>query len=546
MLMSVGIGGALVNGMAAAASAESVTVQSEPRLQMASTPALTAGEGVNLVPVAPAPTSISPSIEVGQGRMGQADFWPQAAELVRQQHYWAYQAEQSLAGVDPNAVRVARGRIVANAVAVEQFLKRQYPFPNILCGTFDASVTPNAMTAQSLADLQRQAVENASLSSAQTQAYCQLRTVTQRLESVVPILERRVLMLSDVAEVRPVTLPSEPYREATLGIPVERRFLSQPATPRFAQEPAMAQVMSPVLDGPQKDAIANYEPPMQPAVAPPRQATVTLQAVQQQLQAIQALFPPTFAFTDPALGSQIDERNAYEMHPREVEYYSAFVTGPGRGMTRILTADAHHRPANVIRNRAIPSVLERYPFDVLTLTPDSSQPDAFVPRLALQVKDDTIQVFPNGLDYGFMADLGDVPLEQVTLQSSVVPEFFVTYRPPTQLAALQTDQRQFLVGRQTDAPGEQTLQSQLPLRLNHTYVARLVQYELPEAIASQRRITPQERARLNQVLAMNSADVLVAFRAVNRRSDGSYTVLWQVLQEFPDPVVQDLDDYVRF
>jgi hypothetical protein len=37
----------------------------------------------------------------------------------------------------------------------------------------------------------------------------------------------------------------------------------------------------------------------------------------------------------------------------------------------------------------------------------------------------------------------------------------------------------------------------------------------------------------------------VAFRPVNRRPDGSYTVLWRVLNQFPDPQIEDLEKYVN-
>jgi hypothetical protein len=63
-------------------------------------------------------------------------------------------------------------------------------------------------------------------------------------------------------------------------------------------------------------------------------------------------------------------------------------------------------------------------------------------------------------------------------------EFFLNYSPPNQLEALQIDRRRLLIGKEG------------------------------------------------------------AFQPVKQRFDGSYTVIWRLLNQFPDPKITDLEEYV--
>lgn len=494
------------------------------------TVAIAASEPI-VTPIQAPPVGRSP-------QAGPSSFWDRTAEMAQQQLYWADQAEQALGGPDPNAVRVARSRIIANSVAVEQFFERQYPFLDLLCEPSNETPVSPAIPA----DFRRQATENAGLSASQVEVACQLRILSQRLEAIAPQLERRVAMLSDVAEIQPVLMPSESYYEPNTGVPMQRRSFNQPARARFANEPDLP-VARPLIEGPQKDAIAGYQAPIQPAIAPPRQVVSQLQAIQQQVRTLLSAFPNGYSFDDPAVDRQIDQRNAYGVHALEQEQYAAFMNQPNQGVARILRSDAHHRPANEIRNRIVPNVPEAFPMSTLAMNADVAE--GLFPVLALQIQNDQIQVVPSNLDYGFMVNLGDVDLEDLSMDAPGLPEHFRAYRPPTQMAEVQAEQRRFAVGSWNDSLG-QPMASTLPVELHQTYVARLMQYDLPEVVLRSQPLSTQERGHLNELLAMQSADVLVAFRPVNRRPDGSYTVLWRVLAEMPDPVIADLDQYVQF
>jgi hypothetical protein len=73
----------------------------------------------------------------------------------------------------------------------------------------------------------------------------------------------------------------------------------------------------------------------------------------------------------------------------------------------------------------------------------------------------------------------------------------------------------------------------------------LFQFQLPEVILRGESISRAQRRKLDQILMTPSSDVLVAFRPVNQRFDGSYTVLWRLLNQFPDPQIADLEDYLE-
>lgn len=45
---------------------------------------------------------------------------------------------------------------------------------------------------------------------------------------------------------------------------------------------------------------------------------------------------------------------------------------------------------------------------------------------------------------------------------------------------------------------------------------------------------------------MHARDIILAFRPVRQRSDGSYTVLWKVLNQLKEPQIEDLEEYLKY
>jgi hypothetical protein len=108
-----------------------------------------------------------------------------------------------------------------------------------------------------------------------------------------------------------------------------------------------------------------------------------------------------------------------------------------------------------------------------------------------------------GADYGLLANLGAVPLEDLTPDTPAVQPL-ASLVPPTSLPKARVEQRRASDGIQV----ENVLYKQgLPAVVGNTYVLRSVCYD--------------------------DSDVLVAFRVVRKDSDGSLILAWKMLKRYP-------------
>jgi len=468
-----------------------------------------------------------------QSRSSQ-NFWSQAEQLVQEQLYLINNIQQAIAGPDLNRVEGVQGQLFLHLGTVERFLKSQYSIPPFLCS--NGSSPPVA----------------SELTLAQRQVYCALYASTQQLSPVVPLLERRLPMLAGLAA------PNPP-----LGLPLNFR---NPVTPRFSAVPNLPVPDPPVIGLPQKTAISDQEPPFQPAILPPQQALTSLSAAREQLLSALPAFPATAQIIDPAPTSVVLARGAYGLSPAEPLLYAKFLSQPNTGIARVLPAQSYRPDPNQLRNRLQPTVAEQFPFVSL-----GQSRSGLTPRFMLQIEEGNFQIPFPGVDYGFMLNLGEVSLENLksTLQnvstlSEKQREFFLNYSPPNQLEALQVERLRFLNGKEglgylppplfspmtRYGRGAAFPSASLPVAtqaavvLNNTYLVRLFQFQLPEVILKRESISRAQRRYIDQILETPSSDLLVAFQPVRQHSDGSYTVLWRVLQQFPDPKITNLENYV--
>jgi hypothetical protein len=114
-----------------------------------------------------------------------------------------------------------------------------------------------------------------------------------------------------------------------------------------------------------------------------------------------------------------------------------------------------------------------------------------------------------GVDFGLMANIGDVPLELLSADAEAV-RFAASFKPPTLEADARAAHRSFWEPGRRE--GEFVYKTRLPVAVGSTYVARCVDY--------------------------GNSDLLVAFRVLRKDSDGSVVLLWKMLQEFPTPTLQ--------
>ena len=127
----------------------------------------------------------------------------------------------------------------------------------------------------------------------------------------------------------------------------------------------------------------------------------------------------------------------------------------------------------------------------------------------IMLEQDHFKVVMAGADFGFMVNLGNVPVETVSGETEAV-QFMASFKTPSPEAEARGAQRQF--GSDGQQAGQWTYRSRLPVLVNNTYALRSVNYD--------------------------SSDVLVVFRVVRKDLDGSAVLLWKLLEQYPKPALR--------
>ncbi len=455
------------------------------------------------------------------------------SRLVQQQINLIARIEQALSHPDANKMRAVGGQLITHTVVVENFLKRQYPYPQALCNQNQSS----SISADSIPPL----------SASNSKIYCSLYNSSRELSKLTPVLDRLLSRRGELALVRELPLVSgEKQSDPVLPkSPVTRPNLDKLAVPYAILEPSVESDASLYIGTRKKTAIANYIPPVQPAIKPPSAALRTLKNAEKFLAAAISEFPDPNKFDNPKQTAAKLDRLAYDVDLQEKQTYQKLLSMPNTGIFRVLPHQAYLRPLNTVENRSQKNVLDRYPFPVL----GKSKSD-FTPNLPLQIAKGKFQLLPQGVDYSFMADIGDIPLDKLDANLQAIDakkrDIFLNYQPPEKLNALQVERRKIITGKHQNLVENKTILNQVDAKLNHTYLVRNLQFQLPEIIVKNQPLSGKQRRYIDQLLQMQSSDVIVAFRPVRRHSDGSYTIVWRVLQQLKDPQIEDLEDYLTY
>ncbi|MFM6157085.1 MAG: hypothetical protein ACKPE3_29495, partial [Sphaerospermopsis kisseleviana] len=291
------------------------------------------------------------------------------------------------------------------------------------------------------------------------QIYCSLYGSSQELFKLRPILDRLLSRRGEIGLVRELPLVSgERQLDPVLPIaPIMRPDLHKPAIPLNSREPDLTSPPVANIGTNQKRALANYVPPRQPAIAAPIEALNILQAANQFLQTAQPTQQQGFSTVNSLSG----ENNS----PVE-KIYARFLRLPNTGMVQVLPDAVYRREANIVQNRLQANV-NGYPLPLTVETKGS-----LIPTLPLQVVGDNFQLVSENLDYGFMVDVGDLPLEQLDekLQAINQPtrDFFLKYQPPREVESLQVDKRRFVTGKSQPWNQSQVILTGAKAQLNRT------------------------------------------------------------------------------
>lgn len=131
------------------------------------------------------------------------------------------------------------------------------------------------------------------------------------------------------------------------------------------------------------------------------------------------------------------------------------------------------------------------------------------------------------LTHGILVNLGDVPLESVTLQTAGV-KFLTEFEPIVDAEKAEAINRQLVAGIKKDG----FLYSRgLSAIENTTYVLRSIAYN-GKVMRSIRGIP------YNELDFDNRKDITIAFRVVRSDFDGSLTILWKELSKKDSPKIR--------
>ena len=110
-----------------------------------------------------------------------------------------------------------------------------------------------------------------------------------------------------------------------------------------------------------------------------------------------------------------------------------------------------------------------------------------------------------GANYGMLINVGDVPLENISLGTAAV-HVLATHTVAEAEPQARIEQRRTSEGAVIEGVA---YKNRLPIKLNSTYIVRTVNYE--------------------------ASDSLVAFKVIRIDNDESATILWKILKKYPTP-----------
>jgi hypothetical protein len=110
-----------------------------------------------------------------------------------------------------------------------------------------------------------------------------------------------------------------------------------------------------------------------------------------------------------------------------------------------------------------------------------------------------------GANYGMMTNLGEVPLESISLEEPHAT-FLASYQVPSVEPKARTEARRFSAGSTEDGS---LYKARMKAEVRSTYLLRSINF--------------------------SGSDVLVALRIMRKDSDGSVIIVWKLLKNYPIP-----------
>jgi hypothetical protein len=206
--------------------------------------------------------------------------------------------------------------------------------------------------------------------------------------------------------------------------------------------------------------------------------------------------------------------------PEDKAKFAAFLELPHTGFVRI------HDSALCEEKSSIVSATEPCPYNITgKATSYSFRKEAY--RTAfysdIKFKNSNFQIVGVNM-LGFLTNLGDVPLEKITLQTDGVKEM-AEFEPSVDIKEVES---QINIVRKGFKIGDFLYRTWLPMKENNTYALRCIAY--------QSKIYQKINSFKVDMLDFDKrVDVTVVFRVIRKHDDGSVSILWKELSRKDAP-----------
>jgi hypothetical protein len=190
------------------------------------------------------------------------------------------------------------------------------------------------------------------------------------------------------------------------------------------------------------------------------------------------------------LREQIADREAVFLAPdaEDLAKYSAYAQSQDGGVIRIMPRERHAKFLSIREGGSF------YSF--------ATRSNDYGEGSDLTLDTGWFRVGFAGADFGFVRNLGDLPLESISLESDPIKDL-AAYTPPTDEPGARIEQQKL----HHYEKGDGTHVDRVRAVVGQTYAVRSIVY--------------------------NRSDVLAVFRVVRRDDDGSLILVWKLLQRYP-------------
>jgi hypothetical protein len=177
--------------------------------------------------------------------------------------------------------------------------------------------------------------------------------------------------------------------------------------------------------------------------------------------------------------------------------FAEFLTQPDTGLVRLLPREVYDSNAHPEKRLGIPGGGSYYSF--------TRQTHEYGWGTQIGLEQGELKTSFAGADYGMITNLGDVPLETVTLEHAAVKSLVAYERAGTEPQA-RTEYQRFVNGYSI---ADTRYRTTLPAIVSNSYLLRGIHY--------------------------SDSDIVVAFRVVRKDADGSVIIAWRLLKKYPKP-----------